>query len=79
MRLPYPLLTDQQLRLGDMPGLPTFTVSGLRLYRRHTLVIRGGVIEHVFYPVFPPDRHAEEVLSWLEVHPAPLVAARPTA
>ncbi|MFI7639709.1 hypothetical protein [Nonomuraea sp. NPDC049400] len=42
---------------------------GLRLYRRLTLVIRGGRIEHVFYPIFPPDRQAQQILDWLHAHP----------
>jgi peroxiredoxin len=46
--------------------LPTFEVDGRRLYRRLTLVVRDGAVEHVFYPVFPPDQHAEEVLEWME-------------
>jgi peroxiredoxin len=41
----------------------------LRLFKRLTLVIRGGVIEHVFYPVFPPNEHAEQVLAWLRANP----------
>jgi peroxiredoxin len=51
--------------LAEALRLPTFEVEGERLYRRLTLVLREGVIEHVFYPVFPPDAHADEVLSWL--------------
>jgi peroxiredoxin len=51
--------------------LPTFTVAGQRLIKRLTFTIRGGIIEHVFYPVFPPDRHAGEVLAWIERHPLP--------
>ena len=49
--------------------LPTFTVDNLVLYKRLTLVLRAGRIEHVFYPVFPPDQHAAEVLAWLHEHP----------
>jgi peroxiredoxin len=64
-RIPYPLLNDADLRLAGDPGLPTFEAGGLRLYRRLTLIARAGRIEHVFYPVFPPDEHPAEVLSWL--------------
>jgi peroxiredoxin len=63
--LPYPLLSDQLLTLADALDLPTFTVAGQRLYRRLTLVARAGRIVHARYPVFPPDRDAEEVLAWL--------------
>ena len=63
--MPFPLLNDEALALATDPGLPTFEAGGLRLYRRLTLVARAGRIEHVFYPVFPPDRHAGEVLAWL--------------
>jgi peroxiredoxin len=52
--------------------LPTFKVQSMRLIKRLTLIIREGVIAHVFYPVFPPDRNAQEVVDWLTAHPASL-------
>ncbi len=70
LRLPFPLLSDADLRLTRALRLPTFDVAGHRLLRRLTLVVRDGVVEQVFYPVFPPDRHAEQVLDWLTA-PAP--------
>jgi peroxiredoxin len=69
LRLPFPLLSDPAVQLGAALDLPTFGVDGMTLYKRLTLVVDDGVIEHVFYPVFPPDRHAEEVLGWLRGHP----------
>lgn len=66
LQLPYQLLADPHLALTDEMRLPTFEVDGRRLYRRLTLVVCDGAVEHVFYPVFPPDQHAEEVLEWLE-------------
>jgi peroxiredoxin len=63
--IPYPILADPKLRLAEAIGLPTFEIEGMRLYRRITLVARSGRIEHVFYPVFPPDSHAAEVLAYL--------------
>jgi peroxiredoxin len=68
--LPYPLLSDPELELADALRLPTFETAGIRLYKRLTIVARGGEIAHVFYPVFPPDRHAAEVVAWLREHPA---------
>ncbi|MBH5333273.1 redoxin family protein [Streptomyces pactum] len=68
LHLPYPMLSDPRLTLADHLGLPTFEADGQRLYRRLTLVLRGATIEHVFYPVFPPDTHAEEVTRWLRNH-----------
>jgi peroxiredoxin len=65
LHLPFALLSDERLQLADALRLPTFTFAGMRLFSRLTLVVRGGVIEHVFYPVFPPDRHAADVLAWL--------------
>jgi peroxiredoxin len=50
-------------------NLPTFTAGGMTLLKRLTLIARNGRIEHVFYPVFPPDTHAEEVIAWLKKHP----------
>jgi peroxiredoxin len=64
-QLPYPLLNDGPLQLRDELGLPTFDVHGTTLYKRLTFVARAGRIEKVFYPVFPPDRNASEVESWL--------------
>jgi peroxiredoxin len=63
--IPFPLLSDSGLRLADVLQLPTFTVDGMTLYKRLTLVAEGGKIAKAFYPVFPPDRNASEVLSWL--------------
>jgi peroxiredoxin len=65
LHLPFALLADPREELGAALGLPTFEFAGERLYRRFTLVVREGVVEHVFYPVFPPDAHPGEVLAWL--------------
>ena len=65
LRLPYPLLTDADLELTKALRLPTFDAAGQTLLKRLTLVVKDRTIEYVFYPVFPPDRHAEEVLDWL--------------
>jgi peroxiredoxin len=59
------LLSDSELALTQALHLPTFDVAGQVLLRRFTLLVRDGVIEHVWYPVFPPDRHADDVLSFL--------------
>jgi peroxiredoxin len=64
-RLPFEILSDAGQELTDALRLPTFEVAGRRLLKRHTLVIDDGAISHVFYPIFPPDRHAEEVVAWL--------------
>ena len=63
--IPYPLLSDSELRLADQLGLPTFDVAGMRLYRRLTFIASKGRVEKVFYPVFPPERNASEVLAWI--------------
>jgi peroxiredoxin len=63
--IPFPLLSDPDLRLGAALGLPTFEVAGLTLYRRLTLIAERGEIVKAFYPVFPPDRDAAEVIAWL--------------
>ncbi|MFJ9368962.1 MerR family transcriptional regulator [Nocardia sp. NPDC101769] len=65
LNLPFGLLSDTSFRLAAELSLPTFESDGRDLYKRLTLVVRDGVIEHVFYPVFPPDRHADQVLEWL--------------
>ena len=63
LALPYPILSDQGLELTRALRLPTFEVAGRTLLRRLTLLIGQGTIERVWYPVFPPDTHAAEVLA----------------
>ncbi len=65
LRLPYELLSDEDLRLAAALSLPTFEAGGMVLLKRLTMIIDDGRIERVFYPVFPPDRNAEEVIGWL--------------
>ena len=65
VHLPFPVLSDERLELTRALGLPTFETGGWTLLKRLTLVIDDGRIRHVFYPVFPPDSHATEVLGWL--------------
>jgi peroxiredoxin len=69
LHLPFAILSDDRFELCDALRLPTFEVEGLRLLKRLTLIIRGGRIEHVLYPVFPSDRSADDVLLWLRDHP----------
>ncbi len=70
-QIPFPLLSDADLLLATGLQLPTFTVEGRTLYRRLTLVAEAGVVAKVFYPVFPPDRNAAEVLAFLTSAPPP--------
>jgi peroxiredoxin len=65
LSLPFPLLSDAGLALAQAAVLPTFEAAGLTLLKRLTMVVDDGVVTHLWYPVFPPDRHAEEVLGWL--------------
>jgi len=66
LHLPFALLSDGQLELTKALNLPTFTTAGMTLLKRMALVIDGGVIAKAFYPVFPPDKNAEEVIAWLQ-------------
>lgn len=66
LHLPFPLLSDEAGELTAALGLPTFHAAGMTLLKRLTLIVRGGRVEHVFYPVFPPDQHTAAVLRWLE-------------
>src|SRR5262249_25171183 len=68
LHLPFELLSDTSLQLKSALRLPTFRVDGLELYKRLTLIVDRGKIEKVFYPVFPPDKNAEDVLAWLKQH-----------
>jgi peroxiredoxin len=69
LHLPFEILSDADGKLTQALRLPSFDVDGMRLLKRVTLVIRSGRIEHVFYPVFPPNESAEQVLGWLQRHP----------
>ena len=69
LEVPFEVLSDERLALTRALRLPTFTVEGMTLMKRLTVIARGGRIERVFYPVFPPDKHAEEVIAWLKQHP----------
>ena len=68
LELPFELLSDDEFKLTDALRLPTFHFEGERLLKRLTMVVRDGQVEHVFYPVFPPDGHAEKVLAWIAVN-----------
>ena len=65
LHLPFQLLSDSDLQLKTTLSLPTFQVAGMELFKRLTLITENNKIKKVFYPVFPPDRNAEEVLAWL--------------
>jgi peroxiredoxin len=63
--MPFPVIADPGLQLRDALGLPTFEIAGHTLYKRLALVARSGRVVKVFYPVFPPDRNAGDVVAWL--------------
>ena len=65
LHLPFAVLSDEALKLARAINLPTFAVAGMTLHKRMALVIEDGVVVKVFYPVFPPDKNAEEVVAWL--------------
>jgi peroxiredoxin len=66
LKLPFPILSDADRALTRALNLPTFEVEGMTLLKRMALVIDGGAIIKTFYPVFPPDKNAEEVIAWLQ-------------
>lgn len=65
LQLPFDLLNDGQLALAQALKLPTFDYRGKRLIKRLTIIATGGLIQKVFYPVFPPDHNARDVIAWL--------------
>jgi peroxiredoxin len=69
LQVPFEVLSDEHLQFTRALGLPTFTVEGMTLLKRLTIIARAGRIEQVFYPVFPPDTHAQAVIDWLKRHP----------
>ena len=68
LHVPFEVLSDCEFRLCEALRLPTFEADGMRLVKRLTLVIRDGVIETVFYPVFPPNESAGQVINWLTLN-----------
>jgi peroxiredoxin len=70
LHLPFPVLSDEKLKLTQALDLPSMVVAGLTLIKRLALIIDDRRISHVFYPVFPPDRNAADVLAWLKANPA---------
>jgi peroxiredoxin len=64
-RMPFPVIADPERKLGAALGLPTLDIAELTLYKRITLVAQDARIVKVFYPVFPPDANAGDVLAWL--------------
>lgn len=65
LHLPFPLLSDSSLEFALALNLPMFEAGGMTLLKRLTLIIANGKIEYLFYPVFPPDRNASDVIAWL--------------
>ncbi|MGE5771300.1 MAG: peroxiredoxin [Hyphomicrobiales bacterium] len=66
LHLPFPILSDEKLALTKALRLPTFSVAGMTLLKRMALIIDDSRITKAFYPVFPPDKNAEEVIGWLQ-------------
>jgi peroxiredoxin len=66
LHLPFPLLSDEKLALAKALKLPTFSAAGMTLLKRMALVIDDGVITKAFYPVFPPDQSAAQVIAWIQ-------------
>ncbi|MBI5131805.1 MAG: peroxiredoxin [Rhodopseudomonas palustris] len=69
LHLPFPVLSDDKLALATAMKLPTMQVADMTLLKRMALIVDDGRITHVFYPVFPPDRNAGDVLAWLKANP----------
>ena len=66
LHLPFALLSDEKLALTNALKLPTFLVAGMTLLKRMALIVGDGQIVKTFYPVFPPDKNAAEVIAWLQ-------------
>jgi peroxiredoxin len=66
LHLPFPILSDENLKFTRALALPTFETAGMTLLKRLTMIISNGNIEQVFYPVFPPDSNANQVVDWLK-------------
>lgn len=65
LHLPFEVLSDEHFAFADALSLPTFVADGMRLIERVTIILNGGVIEHVFHPITHPERNAANALEWL--------------
>ena len=79
LHLPFELLSDSAHRLKRQLRLPTFNAGGMELYKRLALIVENGKIQKVFYPVFPPDQSAADVVNWLRQNTQPGAAGDPPA
>jgi peroxiredoxin len=70
LHLPFPILSDEKLALTKALKLPTFNAAGMTLLKRMALVIDDGIITKAFYPVFPPDQSAAQVIAWIQASSA---------
>jgi peroxiredoxin len=68
LHLPFEVLSDEHHAFCEALSLPTFIADGMRLIERMTLIVKGGGIEHVFYPIPRPEENASEILEWLTTH-----------
>lgn len=66
LQIPYDVVSDQQLLFASALNLPTFSIDDKKFIKRLTLIIEKSVIKHFFYPIFPPDKHINQVLEWLK-------------
>lgn len=66
MHLPFAILSDADHEFSKAMNLPLFEADGMKLLKRLTMIIRDGTVIKTFYPVFPPDRNANEVIDWLK-------------
>ncbi len=70
LHLPFPVLSDEKLELTGALRLPTMEIAGLTMIKRLAMIVDDARITHVFYPVFPPDRNAGDVLAWMQANKA---------
>lgn len=68
LHLPFPLLSDEHLAFTRILNLPVFEINQMQLNKRVTLIVLDGVIQHYFYPVFPPDKNVNDVIDWLKLN-----------
>jgi len=65
LQIPYDVVSDQELILASAINLPTFSIDDKKFLKRVTMIVEKSVIKKVFYPIFPPNIHINEVLEWL--------------
>ena len=64
--IPFDVLSDAKLELKDSLSLPTFSIDNKIYLKRLTLIIEKKIVKKIFYPIYPIDKHVDDIIVWLK-------------